>query len=160
MKAKKCGECALQKINGVCPIFRREMPEDEAGCPMYTYDITECDICGDHIVKNAVIEEDEQGLHLMCHHCANAPMCATCVERMTCAFEQDRNCKIPPIVVVKEHPQPNMTIQKQIPNPERIKETCAKGCHCYYEAGLADGTHCIKQLPNSGCANYKTAWRS
>lgn len=159
MEQRKCGECALHKNMGHCPIFKRTMPEDELGCPMHTYQIFECDICGNHIVKDGIVEEDEGIMHLICHRCANAPMCATCIGRMTCAFEQDTNCKIPPFVVVQEHPQPNMTIQKQVINPKRIKETCAKGCKCYYEAGLADGIHCIKQLPNSGCENYKISWR-
>lgn len=158
MIKKTCGNCALQAEMGSCPIFNREMPEDEC-CPMHAFEFIECDLCGKHIIKDAVIEQEDGKTHLICHHCAQLSMCATCIGKMNCYFEQDTNCKEPPFIVVQEHLRPNMTVQKKILNPKRIEETCAKGCHCYYEAGLADGIHCIKQLPNSGCENYKTAWR-
>ena len=154
---RKCGDCAIRDLyKGQCPVFRREMPEDEGGCPLHTHELIHCDICGNHIPSHAIFDDG----HIICYDCFSKSMCFTCTAHIICPFEQDKNCKEPPIVVVQEHPRPNMTVQKQIPNPKRIAETCAKGCLCYYEAGLEDGMHCIKQLPNSGCENYKTAWRS
>ena len=160
MKTKKCGECALQKINGVCPIFRQEMPEDENGCPLFTSEIITCDVCGGHIMSGAIFDFDGEGkAHILCQQCEDAPLCSTCENRY-CAFKQDRDCRIPPYIMKQIHPQPNMTIQQQVINPDRIAATCANGCPCYYEAGLKDSAHCIKQSPNGGCDKYKTLWRS
>lgn len=156
---RSCDECAILKVMGECPIFHSDM-SGECGCPYFAESITECDICGKHIVKDAVIELENNKAHIICHHCAQLPMCATCHMRMSCAFEQDSSCQLPKYILVQEHPQPHMTIQKQIQNPERIAETCAKKCPCYWEPGLVDGMHCTRALPNSGCENYKTAWRN
>ena len=153
---RKCSDCAIQKqFDGQCPVFQRQISNEDSGCPLHTYELIHCDICGEP-TTNVIFDEG----HLICSKCFNQPLCHTCVCQTNCLFAQDKTCKEPPYIIVQEHSQPHMTIQKQVINPKRIKETCGKGCPCYYEAGLADGTHCIKQSPRGGCKQYKTLWRN
>lgn len=157
---RTCGQCALKALKGgMCPIFGAVMPEDEKGCPYFNTQIDTCDVCGQLILINAVLDiSDDNTVHKMCSSCASAEPCVTCTERPKCAFTQDKTCKEPPTIMVEQR-QGNMVAQFQKINPKRIEATCANGCSCYWEGGLEDGTYCLKQLGCGGCKNYKTNWR-
>lgn len=157
---KTCGQCGLKAIKGgMCPIFGALMDENEAGCPYFNTEVEFCDICGQLILKNCVIDiDDSDTAHKLCASCANADLCVTCEQRPHCAFVQDQSCKEPPNIM-KQMRQGNMVMQAQVPNPKRIEATCAKGCPCYWPDGLEDGTYCCKQNGCGGCKNYNPNWR-
>lgn len=120
--------------------------------------IDTCDICGHPLPEKAVIDESRSGeIRLICHACAQPPMCRTCTAVSECAFATDKSCAEPPYVI-KQVRQGNMIAQTQIRNPKRIAATCAY-CRCYWPEGLSDGNHCLKEM-GCGCNNYKTAWRN
>lgn len=158
MTLKRCGRCALQAAMGSCPVYRTQMPEDQQACPNFKMNLENCDICGNLILKNPVVDEDETGIHLICGDCLERPKCHSCETNTYCSFHQNKECKLPPVIVKVVHPQPNMSVQQQVINPDRIAETCAKECQCYYEAGLKDGAHCLRQTVGC-CDKYKTKWR-
>lgn len=156
---RKCINCALKNLqNGMCPIFHVNM-EDENGCPNYISTIEYCEICGNIVVRGGTFEYDSANgeWHLMCDNCTNGHPCASCISVNQCAFQTDQSCPEPPYIMVQQQ-QGNMVMQTQQINPKRIDLTCAKGCPCYYEAGRAEGNHCIKQL-ECGCDNKKMNWR-
>ena len=156
---KKCNNCALRTAaQGMCPIFRADMT-GESGCPQFTTHISACELCGALIPKGGFIETDEDGMcHLICGGCLEGDMCRRCVETSYCAFQEDQSCKEPPYVMVTQR-QGNMTMQTQQLNMKRVEQTCAKGCKCYYEAGLPYGDFCYKTA-SQGCNNFKPYWRN
>lgn len=156
---KTCGQCGLKAIKGgMCPIFNAVMPDDSNGCPYFTTEVRTCDVCGQLILMNLVIDYEDGVPHTMCSPCANADPCVTCIQRPQCAFQSDTSCSEPQVVTVQKR-QGNAVIQMQQLNPKRVMATCAHGCKCFNEDGLDDGTYCIKQL-GYGCPYYKTNWRN
>ena len=156
---RKCGKCSLQVVNGgVCPVFNRQMEDEEPGCPIYSMSVNTCDICGTAIISGGTIQEDEGKNHIICDSCMNSNPCLTCINMSNCLFETDKSCGEPKVISVQKR-QGNMIVQTQAINPKRVQKTCAKGCPCYYEPGAADGYYCWKQF-NCPCNNYKIAWRN
>jgi hypothetical protein len=156
---RTCGQCGLKALKGgMCPIFNSVMPDDGPGCPYYSAEVKTCDICGQLILMNAVIDTEHGDPHIMCSNCANADPCVTCRQRQQCAFQFDTSCPEPQVVNVQMR-QGNMVMQTQKINPKRVEATCAHGCMCFREEGLTDGDHCIKQL-GCGCPNYNPNWRN
>ena len=154
---KNCNNCALLKNFKICPIFNKDMT-NESGCPHFTIHLETCDFCGRVILERAIVELEEDKLHLTCEQCANLPHCKVCVNAINCRFQTDKSCQIPPTTIKIVSPKPGLKIQKQVINLERVKETCGKGCPCYYEAGLEDGKFCLKET-KGGCHSYKTNWQ-
>lgn len=154
---KQCNDCALKTmLNGMCPVFSADM-SDKEGCPYFTNELHLCDVCGHPIINVVYVEQDEnEKWHKLCADCVNAPPCKTCVHRY-CAFQQDTSCPEPQ-TVMREIRQGNMIMQAQVLNPKRIEATCRKGCPCFNEDGLDDGTYCGRQ--NAGCGKYRTQWRN
>ena len=153
----KCNDCALLKLPGGCPVFKADMSGQD-GCPMFAAELERCDLCGGVIFGKSIVEEDNEGKwHTICHQCLNASRCQICINQY-CAFQQDQSCQEQPYVMI-ERRQGNMIMQTQQLNPKRVEATCRKGCPCFNEDGLDDGTFCLKQL-NCGCKNYKINWRN
>ena len=156
---RSCGDCALKAIKGgMCPVFNADMSE-ENGCPLFTTELQLCEVCGNHIFRGAIIAEDDGIYHMTCPQCGtNLNQCATCIHQSQCAFQNDQSCPEPPYVMVQQR-QGNAIIQTQRLNPKRVQATCARGCPCFNEDGLDDGTYCRKQ-DGCGCNKYKTNWRN
>lgn len=151
----KCIYCALYQQNGnKCPIFAQDVSM-ERGCPMFTNRLNPCDICKKHIgdVVNVYVEDDI--VHCVCGQCdsaiSNQP-CQVCESIRYCAFQQDQSCQLPPFITVQQR-QGNAIMQMQQKNPDRIKETCIKGCSCYNQ----ELDECMREC--GGCANLKIAWQ-
>jgi len=143
--------------NGACPIFNADMTGKD-GCPYHSTELHTCGICGNPIIEKSILEMDENGIwHEMCLQCANAPLCRNCIHSY-CAFQQDTNCKEPPMVM-RQMRQGNMIVQQQVMNPKRVEATCRKGCPCFNEDGLDDGSFCRRQ-DECGCEKYHTIWRN
>lgn len=124
----------------------------ERGCPMFAAAFDPCAICGNHIFDQKVWYLDDAKTFQICAQC-NAAMrnqpCQVCENISYCAFQQDTSCSLPPIITVQQR-QGNAVIQMQQKNPERIKETCEKGCKCYFN-GM-----CMRELGD--CGNQKIDW--
>jgi hypothetical protein len=145
-------------LNGMCPVFSADM-SDKEGCPYFTSELHLCDVCGNHISQNAIIDNTDDVCHVVCPQCGQGlDMCATCIQYKRCAFQQDTSCPEPP-QIMKQMRQGNMVMQTQVLNPKRIEATCRKGCPCFDEDGLDSGNFCKKQN-GVGCCNYKTRWRN
>lgn len=153
----KCDTCVFKTMrNGACPIFNADMTGKD-GCPYHSTDLHICSICGNPMIEKSILERDENGVwHEMCSQCANAPLCHNCAHSY-CAFQQDSHCPEPPVIMV-EHRQGNMIMQTQTINPKRVEATCRKGCPCFNEDGLDDGSFCTRQF-GCGCEKYHTNWR-
>lgn len=154
----KCDNCAHQKMRqGVCPIFQTDMT-GQNGCPQFTEEIITCDICGAAVINNVILDEDNNGdWHYMCYSCYNSPKCTSCIHTY-CAFASDQECKEPHFVMVRRQ-QGNMMVQSQQMNPKRIEATCRKGCPCFQEDGLDDGTFCGRKC-EWGCDKHRIKWRN
>ena len=152
-----CKDCILPKItNGVCPVFNRDM-RAEKGCPYFTTEFHQCDVCGNHILDEITfLQDQDEEWHRLCPKCCSSN-CAICANNADCRFNTDQECKEPP-VIMKRVQQGNMIAQMQVMNPARIKITCAE-CRCYDAEGLEDGTHC-RRARNERCENYKIKWRT
>ena len=155
---RKCDNCALKALkNGMCPIFNANM-EDEHGCPLFTTELTLCEICGQIIPKGGFLQEDGEIFHLMCGDCATGHPCKSCKCVQDCRLEQDQSCT-EPLYVMVQHRQGNAVIQSQQLNPKRVQATCARGCKCFRQEGLEDGDFCWKRL-GCGCNNHQFNWRN
>ena len=113
--------------------------------------MSNCAICGRSDPKvlevelNDCLNQDEVVLY--CVSCiASMYTCRTCEHRDTCSFTSD---PLPvPQTMRKEIRQGPMVIVQEVPNPERIRQTCQAKCNCYNEE-----KGCMKQ---SGlCRNWK-----
>lgn len=108
-----------------------------------------CDRCGNQISTNElVIFYQNDKVVGICQHCESLMgTCYTCVHRTKCDFK-DSPLKIP-FTTVKEIRQGNTIFRQEVQNPDRIRETCQKGCTCFStEFG------CLRQI-NQTCGNYK-----
>ena len=98
--------------------------------------IVQCELCSQYILLNTaiiMIDEDKPDENItICPNCyAKFGTCETCIFKNGCLFETS---SIPlPKMVMKTFRQDNTIIQTQVPNPDRIKETCMVGCGCWNE---------------------------
>ena len=154
----KCDTCVFKTMrNGACPIFNADMT-GQNGCPYHSTELHTCGICGNPMIEKSILERDENGVwHEMCTKCANAPRCHNCAHSY-CAFQEDTHCPEPPMVM-RQMRQGNMIVQQQVMNPKRVEATCRKGCPCFNEDSLDDGSFCRRQ-DECGCEKYHTIWRN
>lgn len=83
---------------------------------------------------------------ILCQSCySRINTCAFCKSSNYCDFEQNP-IQIPPIVM-KTIRQGPMTMQTQIRNPDRVAETCEKGCKCWDW----EEKRCLRE--NNWCSN-------
>lgn len=148
---KTCGGCVLPQLHPqkYCPIFNEPIDIHDQACKKYTEEIAQCYSCGDIILEGGVLYKNkgDDAYHVVCEKCSSQRgTCVTCVEADKCAFETDPSSL--PKFVMKEIRQGNMIAQQQIPNPERIRQTCQNGCNCWNEE-----FKCLKQ--NGCCGNWK-----
>ena len=102
----------------------------------------ECSYCGN---PDAPVVNQE-GTEFYCLRCKDLfGTCAMCVNAEICPF-QTSDIDIPPIVMQTIRQGP-VTMQQQIKNPDRIRETCQKLCPCFHEEFA-----CLKE--NGTCGNY------
>lgn len=130
---KHCNTCALRDTNNVCPLLRVQVNPDEDFCSKHCDESTlkVCEICGRAIIGNgSVLVQHGEIWHIMCEGCAShLSTCAFCKNNNGCAFEDDPSPL--PKMVQKQFRQGNMTTVTTIMNPERIRQTCEKGCDCF-----------------------------
>ena len=150
---RKCGDCALKALkNGMCPVFNADM-EGHSGCPYFTTEITRCNICGNIILTDSYLQEEDGVFHVICRNCVTGHPCRTCKEVNQCWFRTDETCQEPAYVTVQQR-QGNMVVQTQIQNPKRVEATCAQGCPCY------NAEHGCMREYGCGCQNLTFNWRN
>ena len=119
-----------------------------------------CSVCGrDCDPSTALITIDCDGnIDLItCHNCSpQLGHCPTCIHAKRCGFMTDPD-PTPHMVVVEQRQQIPMgyaIMQKQVPNPARIKKFCIDGqCPCMDESD-PENLYCSKHSGCTTCTNY------
>ena len=89
----------------------------------------QCETCG-RPTQQQVLCPDGDNWHILCPNCASQlNTCAFCKKANTCTFETDPSPL--PKMVQKQIRQGNMISVTTEMNPERIRQTCEKGCDCF-----------------------------
>ena len=149
---RNCGNCALKAIKaGMCPIFNRKT-KDEDSCPYFTTKVSTCESCGQLLTNNEFLIESNNIFHTVCQNCATSNKCGLCANSNQCAFQTDRSCSEPPMIM-EQRRQGNMIVQQQVINMKRVQITCTT-CPCFRSEGLSDGDFCWRQL-NCSCSNHR-----
>ena len=146
---KFCGQCALRTQDGVhCGVTGLEINPDVDFCSKFADHPTKCEICGRFIVGHSYLEEIDGVWRQYCGSCLKKlGTCALCERATICDFEQ--NPSPIPKTIQKQIQRGPMTAVTNIPNPERIRETCEKNCECYDAEN-----DCLKQNIQM-CAKFK-----
>ena len=142
----KCDTCALySKDNGICR--RTSLIEAPTHCCSHWCDtIPVCEVCGNQFIPLSTFVLCDNQYRTICQKCCDTlGRCPTCKYGRDCDFETNP-IPIPPMVMATKQ-QGNMIMSSQVPNPERIKRTCAVNCKCYNE------TVCNKRCFGT-CENY------
>lgn len=124
---KICGNCALYRQNKC--ILNNRPRDKEDFCPDFRKYLNICDCCGEEHIQSFLYSWDNENYIKLCGGCFQAAStCAVCVNRPTCAFEQDPSPI--PKQIMKNIRQGNMMIQTTVKNPERIEKFCTN-CQCF-----------------------------
>ena len=108
-----------------------------------------CETCSRQ-TQQQVLAPDGDSWHILCPNCASQlNSCGFCKNGGKCDFETNPSSL--PKFVQKQIRQGNMIAVTDIPNPERIRQTCQKGCPCFDpEFG------CLKQ--NNTCGKWRIVY--
>ena len=128
-----CGQCALRSPDSQkCRLTSWDLKDLNDTCPQATRTLEKCDLCGNEILPSQMIISMglDHKTHIICPQCnAIYHTCRVCGQADKCSFQTS------PIDLPKQVQQQIKTAQgyivTTIPNPERIRETCEKGCNCY-----------------------------
>lgn len=151
MNKEKCATCALRVHEGQTCGLTGLPAADTDFCSKYQKTLELCEICGGPIVGKPIIVPDGDKFHLVCGKCAkDLTGCSTCNQRNYCDFDTNPS-PIPKTVrrVFQKGPMQTVT---EVMNPERIRETCEKNCHCF-DAEFG----CWKQL--GFCTKQEIEWK-
>ena len=120
-----------------------------------------CENCGKTITQkeDTIISfKNGKDISIVCRECSTYyGTCGMCANLGPCAFTDDPD-PMPQMVVIQQTqqtPMGVMTVQKQVPNPERIKKFCLDGkCSCVDES---DPEHplCCRHSGCATCTNYR-----
>ena len=151
MIERTCGRCAyMQHNSGVCPLFNQSFSPEEPGCPKFTSTVHSCEVCGSLTDLPIISIDKDHSNHAWCENCDRLKYsCAICVEGNTCSFKNDPSPI--PLTIQKEVRQGNMIMVTDAPNPERIRQTCMKGCPCFDKEN-----GCLKQF--NTCENWSVKY--
>lgn len=91
--------------------------------------IMQCETCG-RPTEQQFLCPDGDMWHILCPSCASQlNSCAFCKKSDACLFETDPSPL--PKMIQKQYRQGNMVSVTTEMNPERIRQTCEKGCDCF-----------------------------
>jgi hypothetical protein len=80
-KDRTCGTCAIKQLQGgICPVFKREVSDDDAGCIIHATELSKCDFCGRVAFGKLVISPTDDGKYrYVCEDCCSLfGTCRTC----------------------------------------------------------------------------------
>lgn len=149
-----CGQCVLKSQDGqTCRLTNRPITDPQHSCASGTTYFEKCDICGRVILPNSIIIDMglDHETHIICQTCnQNYYSCNTCGQKDICDFETSS------IDLPKQIQQQLKTEQgyfvTTIRNPERVRETCEKGCKCFDKEN-----GCLRQ--SNYCKNHSIKWK-
>lgn len=146
MWQRTCKECAYFD-DMRCKISGQPAISHNIACASFSSKRYECDICHRQIHHTEVIY-DSKSNKIVCSDCCNRlSTCDNCHNGNICLFETDPSPL--PKQIQKQIRQGNMIGQTIIKNPDRVRETCMKGCPCWD----TETESCNKQLRY--CANIQ-----
>ena len=146
MWQRTCKECAYFD-DMRCKISGQPTISHNVACASFSSQRYECDICHRQIHHTEVIY-DSKSNKIICSDCGNRlSTCDNCHNGNICVFETDPSPL--PKQIQKQIRQGNMFGQTIIKNPERVRQTCEKGCPCWN----TETESCNKQLRY--CANIQ-----
>ena len=146
MWQRTCKECAYFD-DMRCKISGQPAISHNIACASFSSKRYECDICHRQIHHTEVIYDSKTN-KIVCSDCCNhLSSCDNCNNGHICLFETDPSPL--PKQVQKQIRQGNMIGQTIIKNPDRVRETCQKGCPCWD----TETESCNKQLRY--CANIQ-----
>ena len=89
----------------------------------------QCETCG-RPTEQQVLCPDGDNWHILCPNCASQlNSCAFCKKVNVCTFETDPS-PLPKMVQKQIRQGPMISVTTEM-NPERIRQTCEKGCDCF-----------------------------
>lgn len=146
MWQRTCKECAYFD-DMRCKISGQPAISHNVACASFSSQRYECDVCHRQIHHTEVIY-DSKSNKIVCSDCCNRlSTCDNCHNGNICLFETDPSPL--PKQIQKQIRQGNMFGQTIIKNPDRVRETCQKGCPCWD----TETESCNKQLRY--CANIQ-----
>lgn len=156
----KCKNCAYlftkPKLNPICALNRHSVNPEGQRCQCFIdkTNINHCDICGEEIINYTIYQTDSIQKYI-CSSCASASgTCNLCKQCSQCEFET--NSSPLPKKVIKQIQRGPAIMQTEVMNPDRIKETCMKGCPCWDEKEQ----YCLKENRNRTCGRYELCFGS
>lgn len=91
--------------------------------------IMNCETCG-RPIEQQFLCPDGDSWHILCGNCASQlNTCAFCKKVDVCTFETDPS-PLPKMVQKQIRQGPMISVTTEM-NPERIRQTCEKGCDCF-----------------------------
>ena len=91
--------------------------------------IMQCETCG-RPTEQQILAPDGDIWHILCPNCAaQLNACAFCKKVNICTFETDPS-PLPKMVQKQIRQGPMISVTTEM-NPERIRQTCEKGCDCF-----------------------------
>lgn len=145
----KCKNCIYMASDAICVLVHRSVNPEGQGCQCFTdkTNISHCDICGKEIINYTIYQADSAQKYI-CSSCASTSgTCNLCKQRFQCEFET--NSSPLPKKVIKQVQRGPAIMQTEVMNPDRIKETCAKGCPCWDE----EEQYCFRK--DKTCGRYE-----
>ena len=119
-----CGHCSLYSPQqAACLRFKIPMTSSDY-CSKFTSQDLHCAVCGNMFLPESlfIVEDSYQ----VCAQCVpTLSSCTFCRNAANCSFEDDPS-SLPKIKNIR---QGHIVVQAR--NPDRIRETCQKGCPCY-----------------------------
>jgi hypothetical protein len=89
----------------------------------------QCETCG-RPTEQQFLCPDGDSWHILCGDCASQlNTCSFCKKVNVCTFETDPS-PLPKMVQKQIRQGPMITVTAEM-NPERIRQTCEKGCDCF-----------------------------
>ena len=128
-----CGQCVLKTQDGKnCLRLGAPIIGPDSSCPYGSTVYAKCDICGKQIVFETAHIFISDSIKLLCEQCSTQlNTCATCAHKIGCAFNESSDPT--PKAVTKQILINGGYAVTQVMNPERIRNTCKKGCPCFSE---------------------------
>ena len=130
MIKKYCRTCRiLDPRQNVCQLSGQPINPDTDYCTKHKDHIDICELCHRPTLDTYFVRDGENW-HTFCGECVHKlNSCVFCKKSATCDF--DTNPSSLPKMVQQQIRQGNMVSVMTVKNPERIRQTCEKGCDCF-----------------------------
>lgn len=145
---QNCKTCALLISKGddrICGLGRYKVEPEADYCSHHQDTITVCEICGSALISPGIIDLVNDTPHTICPQCLRLlGTCNLCDHAKVCAFESSSSTLPKTVHKIIQHGPMQATVE--VMNPDRIQETCKKGCTCWN-----DEWGCTRNLPDHTC---------